>query len=478
MRRKKNTDQDIQFDQSEQGFQNYSWGGEYGVNQLNAAQSDDSFSLSGGYEEPQGVKTFNAEALIFGLIGGFVGAVLAIILNALVIRGLLDPDLNLHICQILMIGSGMMLTGTGAMAGVFLSGMAYPTRLRLNPSAGLILGIAAVALMGTGCLMQFLYSLGGVSIAVPADDYVFVIDDSGSMSSTDPQNARVSSLGHMVDRFTEDNQIGLVFFNEGIVFESQMEPMSAAKANECKMAVNMLRNSGGTNLGNAIGHALNMQGVNDPDRLTEIVLLTDGQSGWINTKEIVKLCNQYNVRISAIALSNAINAGVLQRITRMTGGALYPVEKLDDLLDVYSKIGVVSNVRDLLGIRSGTDHGSFWLGLLRVLSWALAGAIVGMALMLAIDSEPRHVPMIMTGAGVLFGVLLELFNLLWLDGTIFSTNWKMLLVPMIFIPILFYMKEKEIVFSGMQIDWPQQSANNKHANKLNTNQDDHMNYRL
>ena len=423
---------------------------------------------------PQGVKAFNAAALAFSLIGGLAGAALAVIFNRLVIRGLLESVLNLRLCSVLMIGSAMMLTGCGALAGLYLSRAFYPARLRLNPAAGVIAALAAAALLAAGCLMQFLYSLGGVSAAVPADDYIFVIDDSGSMAGTDPENARVTSMQYLMNRLTPENRIGMIFFSDGVSYESPLSPVSEAKLSECAQAVSQLRSSGGTNLNGAIFHALGMPGAENPERLTEIVLLTDGESRWVRKKQIAKLCAEYNVRVSAIALSDAVNARVLQKITRITGGALYPVTELDGLTDAYSKVGVVSNVRDLLGLRTGADHGNLWLALLRLLSWALMGAIAGLAMMLAVRGEPRHVPLVTAGAGLAFGAVLEILNLMWWSGM----NGNMLLIPMVCIPVLFYRKEPACGLGGISVGWTQQEPD-RDAERLNSNQgDDKTIYRL
>ena len=70
--------------------------------------------------------------------------------------------------------------------------------------------------------LEFLYELGFEQSGVNYDDYIFVVDDSGSMSGNDPRDQRYSALTQLLDRMDDSNQVGIIRFSSGI--DDEIEP--------------------------------------------------------------------------------------------------------------------------------------------------------------------------------------------------------------------------------------------------------------
>ena len=392
-----------------------------------------------GSPDAEGKTRFDPGALIASLIGATVGAFAAMLLIGTVLGRAIPETEHPMLHGLLAIGLAVALVGGFSCLALTMYANRRPSRQRAREKWPLLLLAVLAGLMCLGMLLQFLYSLGGgVQMQVP-DDVILLIDDSGSMYYTDPRMARVSSAKSLLDQLDNSKRAGMIFFTDSITYRRNMEPLTDEARADMADAVNALRSDGGTSIALAIEEALNMAGAEDPDRVLEIVMLTDGDGGYIDYAAVTERCERQNAHISAIALSRSVEMNVLNRLANATNGQVLQVGQIDRLTDAYSKLAVISSSRDLLGLRPGTAHDSILPMLFRVLAWAIIGAAIGISILLLLDPHPyRQVLPVCAGAGLLFGVLLEIANALWWDGMLFGANSKIALMPMLCIAILFY----------------------------------------
>lgn len=452
--------------------------GEFNFPKMDDFADFDSFgsiepSSSAGLTPPKGRNVWNKKATIYALVGAVIGIALEIALNLFVLRGLQAGSPVWH--DVLMIGTSVMLVCGCAFAGLILHAQLEPQKMSIKN--GFMIPIAIVSFLILGCLMQFVYGLGYTTTQRQADDYIFLIDDSGSMARTDPNNERVTAMKYILGRVPSDRKVAMVFFTDEITYEHSFAQINEQTINEFVDAVDYLKSDGNTWTAMALSHALSMDGVDDPDRLTEIVYLTDGAGGNVNIREMSKICEEKNVRISAIFMKDRSSMSVIQGLVERTGGTMYTVDDLDQLLNAYSNVFFNHTNRNLLGIRTGKTHSSLFAALFRVLAWMVIGANFGMMVMLTFRYKGTQAMQIAIGGvcGLILGGLLEIINLLWLGWGILGSEFGLLLMWVLCLVWLHYEKfESGPPYSGsIENSFTSRSTDAENTGNLRQAEKDH-----
>lgn len=178
---------------------------------------------------------------------------------------------------------------------------------------------------------------------------VFVMDESGSMKQTDPENNRYEAirlfLGEMAD---EGNYVGSVSFGEGLVDTCDIMQINGQKAKDTLLDnISNQEFSNYTNIGLGLIEAVDML---DKDRNTAldsaIILLTDGNTVMPNDDllresiemkaEAIERARQAGYRIYTICLNvnGAADSSEMKQIAEATGGEFAEVTSSEDLNDV------------------------------------------------------------------------------------------------------------------------------------------------
>ncbi len=164
---------------------------------------------------------------------------------------------------------------------------------------------------------------------------VAVVDSSGSMSRTDPNNLRVSALKLMVDSLDNRYNFGLVDFDSKATVLAepvQLGEYNGEIRNDLKDITNFINSDGGTDIrkGLELGCTLIPQ-----DQMGVIVLLTDGHDkNWHGEMD---MCST-GVIIHTIALSDNADIDGLTTISNKTEGIAEIARNANDLLRVFTLI--------------------------------------------------------------------------------------------------------------------------------------------
>lgn len=160
-------------------------------------------------------------------------------------------------------------------------------------------------------------------------DYVFVLDNSGSMQGKLGTLARgvTQALGQM----RPEDRFRVVAFSDRARELVPWTPATPEAVQQAAAKVGALATEGGTNLYAGIAAGLERL---DADRATSLVLVTDGVAnvGLVNPDAFAKLVHQYDVRIFGFLMGNSANWPLLRLLADTTGGFYAAVSNDDDIV--------------------------------------------------------------------------------------------------------------------------------------------------
>jgi len=191
-------------------------------------------------------------------------------------------------------------------------------------------------------------------LAEPAkpSDVRIVIDISGSMKQTDPENLRVPAVNLLVELLPDGSQAGIWTFGR---YVNMLVPLAAVDSDwrtQAKEKAETINSVGlQTNLTEALQKA-SWKVAPDSGFDHSVILLTDGKLDMqqpgapsdINQREKQRLLTSVlpdyiaaGARIHTLALSDAADVKTLQQISLETGGLFLRATSADELLKAFLK---------------------------------------------------------------------------------------------------------------------------------------------
>ena len=193
---------------------------------------------------------------------------------------------------------------------------------------------------------------------------VLAIDCSGSMSSNDRINTktnissafdakfpntceRISAGEQFVSNMMDDDLTSIVLFDNSAFYSIAL----TSDKEKLKLGLQKVCNRGGTEFLPAIKSSLDMfseSELNDTKANKRIILLSDGGDFYpYQTKSYLNnLYNDHNpdkrndVKIYTIALGSGADEAFLEDIANITNGVAYKAFSAEELVDIYSEIGI------------------------------------------------------------------------------------------------------------------------------------------
>ncbi|MEC8443371.1 MAG: VWA domain-containing protein [Pseudomonadota bacterium] len=185
-------------------------------------------------------------------------------------------------------------------------------------------------------------------------DVRIVIDVSGSMKDTDPQNLRRPALNLLTELLPDGAQAGVWTFGRYVNMLVPLGPVDDDWRQRARNAADEIASVGlNTNLVGALDRSL-YQATTDSDYEQTVILLTDGRidmdasqgdpSSPTNRNERSRLFTEVlpkftgqNVRIHTLALSEAADSAVLQQLSMETDGLALKAHTADELMPAFLK---------------------------------------------------------------------------------------------------------------------------------------------
>lgn len=373
-----------------------------------AAAADGQWQDNGFTISSPGRERFHLPLFAYALAGG----VLAAVLGRVLYRCMYDPSGS----NVVMVGLVLAAVSALVLLACSLCELHRP-RITMNHELNLrriLLGLlSAAAVFAAGCLCEILYEWNSAYAPVGFDDYVFAIDDSESMYQTDPLKLRYSALGELLDTLDESRRAGLVRFNESAYAAVEMDELDEAQRTRLSGSLEEPRSAGGTNIYKALESSLDMYRNNaQRKRTAAVVLLSDGfnSDGYSAARfnKTVKAFQREGVVISTVSLGPDADRELLQSLAESTGGQYIEVEEAGDLAQAFQRASASVTYRCLFSPRPGTQRWSVLYMVLRVLFLALPGFLIGLFIILLLQSRLANRQLLVSGAaGLLAGAAME-----------------------------------------------------------------------
>lgn len=351
-------------------------------------------------------KLFNRSLFIAGLAGGLIGSLIAgsfyrshsNIWNPIALTGVYFAVLVFCI---------LLAAGISEWCTYHLKGNMWDGQDKKNTVLLLLAGTIVCLL--AGMLFQFLYGLGKQkTLSSQADDYLIMVDNSGSTSSSDRDRQRFDAVINFVSGLEPGKQVMVSVFNDS---SSVVLPLTGAgeeAGDKLSEIFAQYSSDGGTDIQNTLLTTLGQYA--DGSRSAMAILISDGQSS-VNLNEIADNYNKKGIRIFTVGYAQSGSSGrkVMSAISDSTGGAYYEISDITQLQSTFSRIQTYSSVRPLLGYRHGIERASILYTILRILFITLMGILTGVIATVMLDSEELIVPgmYVRLPASLAAGILLE-----------------------------------------------------------------------
>ncbi|MBH5318392.1 VWA domain-containing protein [Paenibacillus sp. GSMTC-2017] len=296
----------------------------------------------------------------------------------------------------------------------------------------LLLPATLVSLFVIGGALQFVFGLdfGGTK---KVRDIVLVIDNSGSMTETDPNNDRYKAAKGLIAEMNKEKRVAIVTFADAS--ELYMPFVSAGTVEEKNKIYEVMDSitatEGGTNYSAALQTALDViKEKQFAERGTMAILLSDGFSESDITAQINEFQNQ-NIALHTIGLKIGNDQGValLQDIADSTGGRYYDVSKSDGLAAAFSDIYMTIDNRMLHSINANAPEEHSIYKMLRVLSFVVIGLAIGLSLGLMFDN--RFLALSFGTGGIVGGLIAGFIMNAGLSGHSFTDGLIRLLAALV-----------------------------------------------
>ncbi|RJE89639.1 VWA domain-containing protein [Paenibacillus sp. 1011MAR3C5] len=360
-------------------------------------------------------RKINMLLLLFSLIGAAVGfAIGEVVLRALpetwpsyVIIGVYFGILALSVGLFCLIAELMSPS---------LNGHSWRQRYT-DLSWKLLVPATLVLLFVVGGALQFVYGLefGGTK---KIRDIVLVIDNSGSMTETDPNNDRYKAAKSLIAEMDKDKRVAIVSFANSAQL---IQPMVNVGASSQKSAVYDVIDAiepteEGTNFYSALTEALR---VIQADRGTMVIFMSDGFSDSNITEQMDQFRSK-GIALHTIGLKIGYDQGtlLLRDMAESTGGTYYDVEQSDGLSTAFRSIYLTIDNRSLLSINpNALEEPTIYKGI-RLLSFVLIGLALGIGLGIMFDN--RFLALSFGAGGVVGGLTSGLILNAGLSGDAFT----------------------------------------------------------
>lgn len=358
------------------------------------------------------VRKINWLLILFSLIGGVIGAVLGELMLSKWGYVMSDSLLMGLYFGILTLCVGIMCI-FAEYINPELNGYTWKGKY-LNISLKYLILTTFVFMFLAGTVLQFAYGLNIGGKHKKINDVVMVMDVSGSMAETDPNNDRFDAVSNLLSAMDTGTRAAILVFNDKIYNVQSMSEVTDNFREEVKNKLKEFEAPGsGTNIKDALGEAKkHIEETAEDNRAAMVILLSDGEDTY-GLKEVFDETTQPYITSGIPVYSIGMNKGnfsLLKKLSRETGGNYYNISNVGKLKGIFNKIYMGRDRRLLIDNRFGVLENSKLYAFLRVFFLVIAGALIGLAIGLTFDNKYLARSFSVGGAvgGIIAGLILEI----------------------------------------------------------------------
>jgi Ca-activated chloride channel family protein len=193
-----------------------------------------------------------------------------------------------------------------------------------------------------------------------------VLDKSGSMQGKKIENLRQAAK-LVVERLAPQDTISIVAFSDRKYLIAESQPVSDKE--ELKRRIERIRDGGGTAISGGLGQGLaELDKALSPDRVSRILLLTDGQT-FGDEKQCLNQAKQAGTKgivVNALGLGDDWNEDLLDDIAAASGGVADFIDSPDRIVEFFERAvksmqdTVVQNAQIVLRLANGVTPRQVW----------------------------------------------------------------------------------------------------------------------
>lgn len=269
--------------------------------------------------------------------------------------------------------------------------------LFLHSGAAVFIGLAVCCVVVFACsmLFEFIYDRESQTVT-EATSYIFLIDQSGSMATNDPDFERYSAVEEVLSGQSQDFPYAVYAFSTSLIPLKEMAPISSGPIDWGEpegSGTAIIRSL--TELKDLIDNGNLNMGAHP-----RVILLSDGyatDTGFFSNEKAI--CSDYaasGISISTVGLGNSVDTDLMQSIASRTGGVYLHVDNAGQLSPAMLSAATTFAGRDLLSVRI-MGSGNALYAFLRILFLFLLGAMITFAKAMACAAYDKTMLILIEG---------------------------------------------------------------------------------
>ena len=172
-------------------------------------------------------------------------------------------------------------------------------------------------------------------------EVMFLMDQSGSISSSDFSDSRISAAKIFLDKIGTDDFIGLSSFSG---YDYEVNVPLGKQIQECRDILDVFSYSegGGTPLYYSTFEMVNYLADNAKGENKALIVFTDGEDteGYKTPQEIINNAKSKNIKVFTVGLGSSLsNLDILSKIATETGGYFMFAEEAEQLISYFGTLG-------------------------------------------------------------------------------------------------------------------------------------------
>lgn len=361
-------------------------------------------------------KKFNKSLFISCIVGGMIGFLLAEILYNLC-KDLWNPIILVGLYFAIV---AFFISLFGAISEYntnHISRRLWDTTA-VTRTMGLVMLISVIGFFILGSLFQFIYGLGKVyQVSKNADDYVVMIDNSGSTSDTDYNEERFSSVVDFIKGMKDSQRIMISIFDEENNVILPLTQKDGKLADQVEDILSKYSSANNTDIQNALSDSLDHY--QSDGRRAIAILFSDGDCP-VDIPYITQSYNDAKIPIFTVGYIKHSGRGerLLEKLAYKTGGDYYEIHGEGGFSKAYNSVVHYKAKRVLLDNRIVSEQYTAGYIVLRVLFIMILVFLLGPGLSLILDSEDvlKDNLILRIILGLISGLVLEFGLMNYLPG--------------------------------------------------------------